>query len=509
MARRFKVLAFPVGAVVFALLLLPAASAGQGATVRVSVSTAGAEGDGRSFVPAISSDGRFTAFYSDASNLVAGDTNGVRDVFVHSRQTGETTRVSVGSAGAEANGDSFAPAISGDGRFVIFSSSASNLVAGDANGANDVFVRDRQANTTIRVSVALGGAEPNGGSYTPSISGDGRYAAFVSDASNLVAGDTNTNRDVFVFDRETASTTRASVDSAGMQTNLDSLTPMLSADGRFVAFASFAANLVAADTNEGSDVFVRDLQTNTTTRASEYTGGFEADGESVRPAISADGRFVAFDSDAWNLAWGDTNDVSDVFVKDRQTGVLTRVSVDDAGAQADGASVRAVLSGDGRLVAFYSEAANLVPGDTNGAADVVIHDRQSGATKRVSVMSGGGESNGDSIRPALSADGHFIVFESDASNLVGGDSNRLTDIFVHDPGAAAPPPVPPPLRCVVPRVIGLRLAVARKRIGRANCLVGRVRRARSRKAGKVLSQSPRAGSVRTRGAKVNLVVGKR
>lgn len=508
MARRFKVLAYPVGAVVFALLLLPAASAGPGATVRVSVSTAGAEGDGRSFVPAISADGRFTAFYSDASNLVAGDTNGARDVFVHARQTGETTRVSVGSAGAEANGDSFAPAISSDGRFVIFSSSASNLVAGDANGVNDVFVRDRQASTTTRVSVALGG-EPNDGSYTPSISADGRYSAFVSDASNLVAGDTNTNRDVFVFDRQTATTTRASVDSAGMQTNLDSFTPVLSADGRFVAFASFAANLVAVDTNEGSDVFVRDLQTNTTTRASEYTGGFEAEGESVRPAISADGRFVAFDSDAWNLAWGDTNDASDVFVKDRQTGVLSRVSVDDAGAQADGSSVRAGLSADGRFVAFYSEAANLIPGDTNGSADVMLHDRQSGATKRVSVVSGGGEANGDSLRPALSADGHLIVFESDASNLVGGDSNRLTDIFVHDPGAIAPPPPPLPVRCVVPRVIGLRLAVARKRIGRANCLVGRVRRARSQKAGKVLSQSPKAGSVRTRGAKVNLVVGKR
>ena len=450
MARRFKALAFPVGGVALALLLLPAASAGPGATTRTSVSTGGVQGNGRSFVPAVSADGRFAAFYSDASNLVAGDTNGARDVFVHDRQTGETTRMSVDSTGTEANGDSFAPAISGDGRFVAFSSSGSNLVTGDTNGVNDVFVRDRQAGTTTRASVAPAGAEANDGSYAPSISADGRY----------------------------------------------------------VAFTSFAANLIPVDANDGSDVFVRDLQAGTTTRVSEYQGGFEADGDSLRPAISADGRFVAFDSDAWNLAWGDTNDAFDVFVKDRQTDIVTRVSVDDAGAQADGGSIRPTLSADGRFVAFYSDAANLVPGDTNGASDVILHDRRSGATKRVSVAGGGGEANGDSVRPALSADGRLIVFESDASNLVTRDSNRFTDIFLHDRAALAPPPPAPQVRCVVPRVIGLRLAVARARIGRANCRVGRVRRARSRRAGRVLSQSPRAGSLRPRGGRVNLVVGR-
>jgi len=510
MDRRFRALGVPVGVIVFGLLLLPAASAGPGATLRASVSTGGGQGNGRSFVPAISADGRFAAFYSDASNLVAGDGNGARDVFLRDRQTAETSRVSIASDGAEANGDSFAPAVSGDGRFVAFSSFASNLVAGDANGVDDVFVRDRQAGTTTRVSLALGGAEPNDGSYLPSISVDGRYVAFLSDATNLVGEDTNLARDVFVFDRQAATTTRASVDSAGVQANLESFTPVLSGDGRFVAFTSFSTNLTGADANDASDVFVRDLQAATTTRASEYTGGYEADGDNLRPAISADGRFVAFDSDAWNLAWGDTNDAFDVFVKDRQTDTLTRVSVDDAGAQSDGASIRPSLSADGRVVAFYSDAANLVSGDTNGAADVIVHDRRSRATKRVSVVGGGGEANGDSVRPALSADGRLVAFESDASNLVAGDSNGFTDIFLHDPVAAAPPPPAPPVRCVVPRVIGMRLATARARIGRANCRVGRVRRARSRRrAGKVLSQSPRAGSLRPRGARVNLVVGRR
>jgi len=506
MARRFGALALPVGTVVLALVLLPAASAGPGATFLASVATGGAAGNGRSFVPAISGDGRFAAFYSDASNLVAGDTNDLRDVFVNDRQTGETTRMSVDSSGAEANDDSFAPAISADGRFVTFSSAATNLVAGDTNGVDDVFVRDRQAGTTTRVSLAPGGAEANGGSYSPSISADGRDVAFLSDATNLVAGDTNTVRDAFVFDRQTATTSRASVDSAGVQADVESLTPVLSADGRFVAFSSFADNLIPLDTNESSDVFVRDLQANATTRVSEYQGGFEADFDNLRPAISADGRFVAFDSDADNLAWGDTNDVFDVFVKDRQTDILTRVSVDDGGAEANGDSVRPGLSADGRFVAFYSEAPNLVPGDTNAATDVFVHDRRSGATKRISVAPGSGESNGDSVRPALSADGRVVVFESDASNLVAGDSNHFTDIFVADRFAPVPPP---PVRCMVPRVIGLRLATARKRIGRANCRVGRVRRARSRRVGRVLSQSPRARSVHPRGTRVNLVVGRR
>jgi len=505
---RFKALLL-AGGVVFALLLLPAASAGPGATLRLSVSTGRAQGNGRSFVPALSSDGRFSAFYSDASNLVAGDTNRARDVFVHDGQTGETARVSVDSSGAEANGDSFAPAISADGRYVAFSSSASNLVPGDTNGVDDIFVRDRQAGTTTRVSVAPGGAEANGGSSTPSISSDGRYVAFLSDATNLVAADVNAQRDVFVFDRQAGTTVNASVDSSGVQANVESMTPALSGDGRFVAFSSFADNLIPVDANESADIFVRDLQAQTTTRVSEYQGGFEADFDSLRPAISADGRFVAFDSEASNLAWGDTNDVSDVFVKDRQTDVLTRESVDDAGGQGDGASRRPSMSADGRYVAFYSDATNLVPGDTNGAADVLVHDRRSGATKRISVSGAGTEGNGDSIRPAISADGRLVVFESDASNLVAGDSNHFTDIFLNDPNATPPPPPAPPVRCLVPRVIGLRLATARKRIGRANCLVGRVRRARSRKVGKVLSQSPRAGSSWPRATKVNLVVGRR
>ena len=479
--------------------------------MRASVGVLGVQADGRSFVPALSADGRYAAFYSDASNLVTGDTNAARDVFVRDLQTGETTRVSVSSSGGEANGDSFAPAVSSDGRYVAFASAASNLVDGDTNDANDIFIRDRQSSTTTRVSVGFDGAQANGGSDQPSLSGDGRLVAFTSAANNIAAGDMGANRDTFVYDRQTGTAVNVSVDSTGVQADLDSFTPQLSANGRFVAFTSFADNLISGDLNEGSDVFVRDLQANTTERVSEYTGHYEGEGDSLRPSISADGRYVAFDSDDWNLVWGDTNDDFDVFVNDRTTTVTTRVSIDDDGTQSNGASYRPSISADGRYVGYYSEASNLVPGDTNGAADVFVYDRRSGAAKRVSVGNGGAEANGDSLRPALSANGRLAVLESDATNLVPGDTNGFTDVFVYDPLGTPQPPPAPPAKCIVPRVIGTRIAVARKRIARAHCSVGGVRRihAAARRAGKVIRQSPRPGAVRPNGAKVSLVVGRR
>ena len=491
------------------LVVLPAAGASTGVTVRASLTTSGAQANGHSIWPAISADGRFVAFYSEASNLVAGDANGARDVFVRERATGVTTRVSVSGSGAEGNSHSFAPALSADGRLVAFHSHASNLVAADQNAVDDVFVRDRQTGTTARVSTAAGGGDTNGGSYSAALSADGRLVVFLSDASNVVAGDANGARDVFVHDRATGATSRVSISTSGTEGDLASTAAAISADGRFVAFASFATNLVADDTNEFSDVFIRDLVAGTTKRVSVYAGSVEADGNSMRPAISADGSLVAFDSDAFNLDWTDTNDVFDVYITARENGSPVRVSVDDSSGVGTGASERPALSADGRFVAFTSEASNLAAGDTNGATDVFLHDRASGATSRISVDNAGAEANADSLRPAVSGNGSVLVFESDATNLVAGDSNRFTDVFVRDRAAAPPPPPPPPPQCRVPRVIGLRLATAQTRIRRANCRVGRVRRARSRRVGRVLSQSPRAGLRRPRGTRVNLVVGRR
>jgi Tol biopolymer transport system component len=407
----------------------------------VSVSSGGAQGNSDSATPRISPDCRFVAFYTAASTLVAGDTNGLRDVFVRDRQTGTTERVSVATNGSQGNGDSSVPSISADGRFVAFESDASNFVAGDVLEFKDIFVHDRQSGTTELISVSTGGGPGNNDSFYPVISDDGRFVAFESRASDLVPGDTNTFSDVFVRDRLTGTTERVSVATNGAQGNLFSYAPSISSDGRFIAFYSSSSNLVAGDTNSSSDIFLRDRQNGTTERVSVATGGIEANWDSDTPSISPDGRFVAFDSFATNLVAGDTNGQGDVFVHDRQTGTTERVSVATNGSEGNGASgqygpLPLSICAGGRFVAFSSYATNLVANDTNGHIDIFLHDRQTGTTDRVSVDSNGMQGDGDSLDPAISADGRFVVFWS-AAVLVAGDTNGYRDIIVRDQSPSA------------------------------------------------------------------------
>ncbi len=411
-----------------------AASAAAGTTTRVSVRTNGFQGDRPSFNATISADGRYVAFASDAKDLVGGDTNNHTDVFVHDRQTGTTTRISVAPNGAQANGDSENPRISPDGRFVAFVSLASNLVPDDTNAANDIFVRDMVAGTTTRVSVDSTGVQGNSQSYAPCLSSDGRFVVFDSDATNLVAADTNDVRDVFVHDTVNGTTTRASVDSAGSEGNGISLNASISGDGRYVVFQSLASNLATGDTNEAMDVFVYDTVAATTQCASVNNLGELGDGNSVEPSISADGRWVAFSSAASNLVHGDVNVHDDIFLRDLQGGATTRVSVGTAGAEADGDSTWPSISADGRFVGFESFAANLVDADTNKTKDVFLRDRWMNTTTRLSVDSSDAESNGASLGVWITADGKFAAFESGASNLVAGDTNHCDDVFVHDRG---------------------------------------------------------------------------
>jgi Tol biopolymer transport system component len=411
-------------------------------TERVSVSSAGVQGSGNSQVPSISSDGRCVAFASNSSDLVAGDTNFVDDVFVRDRQTGTTERVSVSSSGVQGDSYSGVPAISADGRFVAFHSLASNLVAGDLNGLDDIFVRDRQSGTTELASVATGGAQGNSWCGSPSISADGRFVAFESLASNLVAGDTNMHWDIFVRDRLNGTTERVSVATGGTEGNSLSVDPALSADGRCVAFQSLASNLVANDGNAWEDIFVRDRLSGTTEIVSVATGGGQGNFTSSGPSISADGRLVVFWGYASNLVPGDTNASADVFVHDRQSGVTERVSIATGGAQGGGDSgtLGIAISADGRCVAFQSHATNLIANDANGYGDVFVHDLQSGTTERMSVGAAGAEADDSSTDAAISADGRFMAFQSLASNLVAGDTNLSEDVFVHDRGGPPPPP---------------------------------------------------------------------
>ena len=410
---------------------------------------------------------------ASVSDISAGCTNPMT-ADLSAPSGGTTTRVSVPnladqpSLGTQGNLDSNLPDTSADGRFVAFESQASNLVPGDTNSRSDVFVYDRQKRTTVRVSVRSDGAQGNDSSREPAISPDGRYVAFHSWASNLVSGDTKGLPDIFVHDRDTdgdgafdepgaIGTVRVSVRSDGTEGNGgESYAAAISTDGRYVAFQSSATNLVAGDNNSTWDVFVHDRDADgdtifdepgaiATARVSLRSNGTEGNGASYRPAISADARFVAFESGASNLVSGDTNATGDVFVHDRDadgdtifdepTFISTvRVSVDSSGNQGNGASTYPAISGDGPYVAFRSLATNLAAGDTNGWPDAFVHDQQTGATTRVSVDTVGGQGNHVSECPAISPDGRYVAFASQASNLINNDTNGRRDVFVHERG---------------------------------------------------------------------------
>ncbi len=370
-------LATLVLALLVALALTDPSLAGTARTERISLASDGTQGDGESSFgnssgSSLSAHGRFVAFDSAASTLVGRDTNGATDVFVRDRMTGETKRVSLRSGGAQGNGTSFFSSISADGRFVAFTSDASNLVGNDTNDWWDVFVHDRRTGKTERVSLSSGGAQGRGTSFSSSISADGRFVAFVSGAPNLVGNDTNETHDVFVRDRRTGKTELVSLGSDGAKGNSSSFFSSISADGRFVAFFSYASNLVGGDTNGAIDVFVRDRSTRETKRVSLRSDGAQGGGDSSYPSISPDGRFVAFTSDASNLVGGDTNGVTDAFVRDRKTGETERVSLGSGGTQGNGDSRGSSISANGRFVAFPSDASNLVGGDTNDAIDVFV-----------------------------------------------------------------------------------------------------------------------------------------
>jgi Tol biopolymer transport system component len=256
----------------------------------------------------MSDDGRYVVFHSWATNLVASDTNGQPDVFLRDVQNGTTERVSLTNDGAEANYWSTEGWISGNGRYVAFTSSGSNMVAGDGNNRSDVFVRDLLLGTTTLVSATSGGTSGNEASDKPAITSDGRYVVFLSAASDLVAGDTNGVADVFVRDRMLGTTERVNVSSTGAQSAMHSTNPTISDDGRYVAFNSFAYDLVVGGTNGYFDLFVRDRLLGTTIQASVSVSGVQGNANTDNlSAMAPNGSFVAFPSDAWNLVIPDTN----------------------------------------------------------------------------------------------------------------------------------------------------------------------------------------------------------
>lgn len=396
----------------------------------ISVSSAGAQGSMISSGGVPSADARYIVFYSDAPEFVVGDTNGVSDVFVRDRLTGTTKRVSVATDGAQGNDWSSLGAISDDGKLIAFSSAASNLVLGDTNGKTDIFLHDLTTNVTTLVSTGFGATQADGSSQSPSISASGRFVAFQSTASNIVVGDTNNSTDIFVADTATGEITRANLSSSGAETTGGASSPSISADGRYVAFQSNSPDLVAGYSGR-VNVYVRDRLTGTTEIISRIPGGGQANGESIGPVISGDGRYVGFTSFASDIVPGDTTQFEDVFVYDRQTGTTVLASVLNDGSQLDAQKARIHLSDDGKYASFSAYDQQNPDGSTTySRSSIYVRDMVQGITERLTYALDGSLVNGISSNRGISGDGKHVTYTSSASNIVPSDLNGLTDVFV-------------------------------------------------------------------------------
>jgi len=403
-------------------------------TSQVNVSSSGSIGNDKHAEASTSGDGRYVVFSSNSTNLVHGDSNGEFDVFVRDTFNMTTNRVSVSSAGLEADGVSYRATISGDGRYVAFTSAATNLVAGDSNGEDDVFLRDRNAGTTTRVSVDSAGVQGNDSSRYPFVSDDGRYIAFDSDATNLVANDNSFRRDVFLHDRNSGSTTRISEAFGGGDANQSCWRPIMSADSRYIAFHSYATNLVPGGSSGGSHVFVHDRHSGTTSQVDVNNAGVEADGWSYADSISSDGRYIGFHSIATNLVEGevDPNGEYDAFVRDTINATTTRVSVNNDGTGGDGQSGGSFVSDDGRYALFISHSTNLTASDTNDLVDVFLRDMATNTTSRVVPDEDRLDTDEGHYSPAISADGRYAVYQRYPPEAVPGQPlpPQYSDIYI-------------------------------------------------------------------------------
>ncbi|MEW6996885.1 thrombospondin type 3 repeat-containing protein [Colwelliaceae bacterium BS250] len=407
-------------------------------TERVSVSSAGEQGnfDSGFFFQgnAVSSDGRYVAFHSEANNLDAADTDDRRDIYVYDRQSDTVELVSKNTAGVKGNGKSIYPTMSDDGRFVAFHSESTNLDVADTDTLPDIYVYDRQSDTVELVSKSTAGVKGNGWSSYPSLSGDGRYVAFRSHSTNLDAADTDTAGHIYLYDRQDEVIELVSKNKAGVKGNRGSTTSFISGDGRYVTFSSSSTNLDAADTDTREDIYVYDRQDDVLELVSKSTAGVKGNYDSRKPSISADGRYVAFYSMATNFDAADTVIGHDIYVYDRQDDVLELVSKNTAGVVGNGPSLYHSISGDGRYVAFSSSANNLDATDTDDVRDIYVYDRQDDVLELVSKNTAGVKGNDISYYPAISDDGSVVVFSSLSSNLVDNDTNESYDVFVHDFG---------------------------------------------------------------------------
>lgn len=404
-----------------------------GVTRLISISVSGGPANDFSYDPSVSTDGRFVVFGSYARNLVepSPDRPGEAYAYVRDRRHAKTMLVSRSQQGRAVpiSDDS---AVSAHGRFVAFSSLEPDVAAGDSRNGVDVFVRDRRAHTTELISQSYNGERVRGDSGYGGIdiSAHGRFVTFTSSSRNLVPHDTNRFIDVFVYDRSTDQTERISVSNSGKQAHGTSLRPAISGNGRYVAFASEAPNLVRGDTNDSTDVFVRDRALNRTFVVTRTSAGETANGASTNPSISSDGSLVTFSSEARNLAKADSNSRYDIYLWARSTGRVALLTRGLRGHPADGHSYESGLSPQGRYVAFTSSATNLVRRDVNGRQDVFLLDRRTDDISLISVSSDGKRADASSDSPSVSAGGRITAFRSRAANLAAPDRDHALDVFI-------------------------------------------------------------------------------
>lgn len=411
--------------------------AGTGKTSIVTKSYLGIEANDSSRLwssDSISADGTRVVFSSYASNLIQRDLNRHEDIFIAEPDSGAMRRISLGPTGAEANGDSFYSSMSSNGQFVVFSSYASNLVAGDTNDRLDVFLSDIDAGIIERISIATDGTQSNGWSNEPHVSDDGRYVIFTSSANNLVSGDTNGFWDVFLRDRSAGSTTRISVGDLGQQGNSYSGNPDISSDGRYLVFSSWSSNLLPNDVHSTLDVFMKDQSTGNLSIASVSSSGAQGESMSFESSLSADGHYLVFSSYAWNLVPGDNNRARDVFIRDLLAGTTQLASITSQDGQDAVGAERPAVSSDGRFVAFVTD------GNYSGSdildTDVYLRDLVAGTTTRLSVSPIGTPGWGNFSYDifdfvGLSSDGNRAVF-STAAMLVGPSTRIQRNIYIYD-----------------------------------------------------------------------------
>jgi len=421
-------------AALVAVLALSAATTGAraggvspGSTALVSVAWDGTQARGWADEVSISADGRFVAFSSDGDDIASGDSNETSDVFVRDTATNMTRLVSVAPFGRAGDGQSWMPWISANGRYVAFVSVASDLVASQPPDGINVFVRDLETRVTTLESHAVGV------SLRPALSADGRFLSYESNGGRI-----------YVRDRKLGTTEVVSGAPAGGAANDAAIGPApLSSDGRYVAFGSAASNLVSGDTNDAYDVFVRDRKFGVTSRVSVGSGGAQGNSHSLEPSMSSLGDRIAFSSDASNLVAGDANGTSDVFVRDVPSGRTTLVSANVAGLQGDWISGRPSIDPTGASVAFRSKAGNLTLRPGNGWSQIFVRDLAAGTIEMISVDDFGNPGDANSGMSATSTGGRFVAFDSLAGNLVAGGEGETSNAFVRDRAGPCQVPVCP------------------------------------------------------------------